>query len=235
MHQKRMSMPTGRRVPKKTNKWVTATAPGPHNKKSSIPLILVIRDLLKVVDTAKEAVRVLSEGKILVDGKVRKSLKFPVGLFDVVSIPDEDRYYRVLQDSKGRLYLNPISKEDAKWKLCKVLNKTTVKGGLVQLNLNDGTNILGSNDYKTKDTLKLSVPEKEILEKYEYKIGNLVMITGGRHNGDVGRIKDIAIIRSSKNNMVLVTSENSGKEYETIENYVFVIGEDSPEIETQGE
>lgn len=232
MHQKRMSMPTSWKVPKKTNKWITATSPGPHNKEKSIPLVVVVRDLLKVVNNAKEAKRVLSEGKVLVDGKVRKSLKFPVGLFDVVSIPEESQYYRVLQDSKGRFYLNPIDEARASWKLCRIMNKTILKGGLVQLNLNDGTNILGTNDYSTKDTLKISVPDKNIIERYAYKVGNLAMIIGGRHSGDVGQIKEITTIRSSKNNMVLISADS---EYETIENYVFVIGEDSPEIILGGE
>ena len=232
MHQKRMSMPTSWKVPKKTNKWVTATSPGPHSKDASLPLVVVIRDLLGIVDTAKEAKKVLMEGKVLIDGVKRKDLKFPVGLFDVVALPDEGKYYRVLQDGKGRLYLNETDEERAKWKLCRIANKVTLKGGAVQLNLSDGSNILGSDEYKVKDTIKISVPEKKILQRLEYKVGNLAMITGGRHIGDVGKIADIMTIKSSKNNMAKIAGES---EYETIENYVFVIGEDKPEIRLGGE
>ncbi|WNY24042.1 hypothetical protein MmiHf6_13670 [Methanimicrococcus hongohii] len=228
MHQKRMSMPTSWRVPKKTNKWITATSPGPHNKQSSLPLVVILRDMLKVVDSSKEAKQILLEKKVLIDGIARKNLKFPVGLFDVIAIPENNEYYRMLQDSKGRLYLNTIDEERAKFKVCKILNKTTVKGGKTQLNLHDGTNILASEDYKTKDTIKVSVPDKQILQKLEYKIGNVAMITGGRHSGMVGTIKEINVIRSSKNNVVTISGIDS--EIETIENYVFVIGEDKPVI-----
>lgn len=228
MHQKRMSMPTSWRVPKKTNKWITATSPGPHNKQSSLPLVVILRDMLKVVDNSKEAKRILLEKQVFVDGIARKSLKFPVGLFDVIAIPANNQYYRMLQDSKGRLYLNNIDEERAKFKICKILNKTTVRGGQTQLNLHDGTNILASEDYKTKDTIKISLPDKQILEKLEYKVGNLAMITGGRHSGMVGTLNEINIIRSSKNNVVKISGIDS--DIETIENYVFVIGEDKPVI-----
>ncbi|MDR2944314.1 MAG: 30S ribosomal protein S4e [Methanosarcinales archaeon] len=228
MHQKRMSMPTSWKVPKKTNKWITAASPGPHNKNSSLPLGVILRDMLKIVDNAKEAKQILLEKKVFIDGIARKSLKFPVGLYDVIAIPANNQYYRMLQDSKGRLYLNNIDEERAKFKVCKILNKTTVKGGKTQLNLHDGTNILASEDYKTKDTIKISLPDKQILQKLEYKVGNFAMITGGRHSGMVGTIKEINIIKSSKNNVVTISGIDS--EIETIENYVFVIGEDKPVI-----
>ena len=89
MHQKRMSMPTSRKVSKKTNKWITATSPGPHSKEASLPLVVILRDMLKVVNDAKEAKQILLEKQVLIDGIARKSLKFPVGLFDVVAIPAE--------------------------------------------------------------------------------------------------------------------------------------------------
>ena len=228
MHQKRMSMPTSWKVPKKTNKWITATCPGPHTKESSISLVVVLRDMLKVVANAKEAKRILQENRVLVDGVARKELKFPVGLFDVVSIPINNQYYRMLQDSKGRLFLNEIEEERAQWKICRINGKTTVAGGKVQLNLHDGSNIIASNDYKRKDTVKISLPDKKILQKLEYKIGNTVFITGGSHNGTIGQIKEIEVIRSSKNNVVIIS--NNGIDTETIENYVFVIGEDKPII-----
>jgi len=228
MHQKRMSMPTSWRVPKKTNKWITATSPGPHNKDSSLPLVVILRDMLGIVDNAKEAKTILLEKKVLVDGVARKSLKFPVGLFDVISVPAHNQYYRMLQDSKGRLYLNTIDEERAQFKVCRIMNKTTVRGGKTQLNLHDGTNILATEDYKTKDTIKVSLPDKKILQKLEYKVGNLAMITGGRHSGVVGTLSEITIIKSSKNNVVKISGTES--DIETIENYVFIIGEDKPVI-----
>lgn len=230
-HQKRLSIPKSWKFGKKANKWVTATQSGPHSRAHSLPLGVVIRDMLKLVDNRKEGKRVLAEGKILVDGIPRKDVKFPVGLFDVISIPPMDEAYRVLQDEKGRLTLHKLNEPGAN-KLCRIDNKTTITGGKVQLNLNDGTNILGSDDYKTKDSLILSIPDKQVVKRLEYKVGNLAMVVGGQHSGELGTIKEIREVKSSKHNTVLISGD---KEFETIEPYVIVIGEDKPEIKLGGE
>ena len=55
----------------------------------SMPMMVVIRDMLHVCDTAAEGqARSCTTESVLVDGKVVTSLRrFPVGLMDVVSIP----------------------------------------------------------------------------------------------------------------------------------------------------
>ncbi len=229
MHQKRLSAPKTYKVPRKVAKWITKPSPGPHNKEA-IPLLVVIRDFLKLADTAREARRIIGAGEILVDGIVRKDYKFPVGLFDVVTIPKLDKSYRILFDEKGRYVPREI--EDADLKLYKIVNKTVVKGGKIQLNLFDGTNILASNDYKTKDSLLMKIPEKEIVDHLKFEEGALVMITGGSHAGEIGRLKEYKVVRSSAPN--LVTVEGEERDITTIEDYVFVIGKkdsDKPVID----
>ncbi len=230
-HQKRISVPNSWQVSKKSNKWVTSTRPGPHNKQQSIPLGVVLRDMLGIVDTRAEAKRALSECKVLVDGVVRKDLRFPIGLLDVISIPAENVAYRMLLDRRGRLEVYKLRDNDAN-KLCRINGKTILKGGAVQLNLNDGTNLLGSSDYKTKDSLILSLPDKNVIKHIRYEVGNLAMIVGGRHTGEIGTIKDINTVKSSKHNTVSISGEY---EFETIEDFVVVIGEKEPEIKLGGE
>jgi small subunit ribosomal protein S4e len=230
-HQKRISVPNSWQVSKKSNKWVTATRPGPHNKQQSIPLVVLLRDMLGIVDTRAEAKRVLSEGNVLVDGVIRKDLRFPVGLLDVITIPLENAAYRMLLDRKGRLEVHKLEDINAN-KLCRIDGKTILNGGAVQLNLNDGTNLLGSNDYKTKDSLILSLPDKNVVKHIRYEVGNLAMIVGGRHTGEIGSIKEINTVRSSKHNTVSITGDY---EFETIEEFVVVIGRKEPEIKLGGE
>lgn len=220
MHQKRLSAPKTYKIPRKSGgRWTVKPSPGPHNK-YAIPLLIVVRDYLQLADTAREARRIIASGEILVDGVPRKDYKFPVGLFDVIKIPKLEKSYRIVFDEKGRYV--PIEIEDDDLKLYKIVNKTMVKGGKIQLNLFDGTNVLAGNEYKTKDSILMKIPEKEIVDHLPFEIGALVMVTGGGHAGEIGRIKDYKIVRSSAPNLVTVESEKG--EFTTIVDYIFVVG-----------
>ena len=56
---KRLNAPKSWPVPRKSNVWVTSPNPGPHSLDGCMPLSVVLRDMLKVVDTAAEAKKVL--------------------------------------------------------------------------------------------------------------------------------------------------------------------------------
>ncbi len=223
-HEKRVAAPTSWPIPRKTHHWVVGANAGPHSKETGIPLLVVVRDMLKLANNSREAKRIINEGTIFVDGRARTDYKYIIGLFDIVSIPSTNEYYRVLLDKQNRFKLY---KEGADaLKLCRINNKTIVKNGAVQLNLHDGSNIIASNDYKTFDTVLLG-ENRKIVKHISYKPGNLAMVVGGEHSGEIGKIKQIRKVRGSGTNMVAISNES---EFETIENYVFVIGESAPEI-----
>ena len=225
-HLKRFSAPETWRIERKTKKWAIHPSPGPHPVDRSLPLAVVVRDYLKLADSAREAKKIIAARKILIDGKARRDHKFPCGLMDVVSIPDMDEHYRILFDSKGHLRLVKIDGEEAKWKLSRVENKTIVKGGKLQLNLHDGRNIIaGENVYSTGDVLKISIPEQEIMEKIPLAKGYLALITGGIHTGEIAEIDEIVVTKSPMPNIVKL------KGFSTIKPYVFPIGKDKPLVE----
>ena len=97
-HLKRLKAPRAWRIERKVAKWTVKPSPGPHSFKNSIPLLLIVRDFLKIADTGKEARRIISAKEIQVDGKSRRDYKFPCGLMDVIAIPKMGEYYRVLFD-----------------------------------------------------------------------------------------------------------------------------------------
>ncbi|MEA3295021.1 MAG: 30S ribosomal protein S4e [Euryarchaeota archaeon] len=231
-HLKRIASPKKWPIAKKTHIWVTKPNPGPHSLKHAIPLSILFRDILKLTDNMRETKRVLNEGNVLVDGIVRKDHKFPVGLFDVIQIPKQKVSYRILLDPSSRLMVNELDTQDPK-KPAQILNKTIIRGGKVQLNLHDGTNILGRNDYKTKDTIILSIPDKSIHKHIKYEQGNLALVIGGTHSGELAKINEIKKVRSGRNNMVLLEKKD-GTVFETIEDYAFVVGTDEPEFNLGG-
>jgi small subunit ribosomal protein S4e len=227
-HMKRLAAPRVLRLHRKEKKLTIRAAPGPHPLELAIPLGLIVRDYLSLCDSYKEARKIVSNGDILVDGVKRKNFKFPCGLMDVISIPKTRKNIRILFDRNGKLTLVPISESDAEWKLCRIQNKTIVKGKKVQLNLHDGKNKLVEKDeYKTGDVLKISFKENKIDEVYRFDKGTVSMIIGGTHIGEIASIDEIQIVASSKPNLAKMKGE---KEFSTIAEYVFPIGKTKPAI-----
>jgi len=227
-HLKRLAAPRVLRIPRKERVFTIRASPGPHALDQSIPLGLLVRDYMKLCDTYKEARKIVSNGDILVDGAKRKNFKFSCGLMDVITIPKIRKSVRILFDRKGKLILVPISESDAEWKLCRVQNKTIIRGNKIQLNLHDGNNKLVEKDeYKTGDVLKISFKENKIDEVYKFDKGTVSMITGGTHIGEVANIEEIQVVASSKPNLAIMKGE---KEFSTIAQYVFPIGKTKPAI-----
>jgi len=230
-YQKRLSMPKTWNIRRKTHKWAVKASPGPHSGLKSIPLLLVIRDVMKLANSSREVRKILHDGNILVDGVVRRDYKFPVGVFDVITIPKIDLSYRVFLDGKQRLSLVKIG--DPEVKLCKITGKTIIKGGNIQLNLHDGSNVVSDEySYHPSDSVIISLPERKILKHLTYKPGSLALIIGGAHSGELATIEDIRKTRSTMPNII---SLHSSYDFETIEGYVYVIGKTTPEIETPNE
>jgi len=219
--------------------WVVKPSPGPHSLKNCLPLTIVLRDILKFAKTRKEAKTIVSQGKVYVDGKVRREDDFPVGLMDVISILDIDNYFRIVPSRKG-LILHPIRKEESNFKLCRIENKKVVENGHVQLNLHDGSNILvkvvdpkkpQEDTYKALDSVKISLPESQILEQVKMKENDFAVITSGKNIGKHGKIIEIEKTKGKKRTNALVTIEDKkGNRYQTILNFVFAIGEEQPLI-----
>lgn len=211
--------------------FVTSVRPGPHPKDRSVALSVVIRDMLNLARTAREARVILREGRVKVDGKVVKDPRRGIGFMDVISIPAINKHYRVVYDETRRLTLRETNEPD--FKLCRIQNKTMTKKGL-QLNLHDGRNILVDKDeYKTGDTIKIAIPSQKILEHYPMKEGSIVYVFGGKHAGEVGNV--VEILPGTLTREPLVTLKSGDKEFQTSKEYAFVIGTKTPAIKLEGE
>jgi small subunit ribosomal protein S4e len=225
-------------IHRKEFEWIVKPSSGPHSLEKCLPLSLVLRDILGVAETRKEAKMIISQGKVYVDGKVRRKDDFPVGLMDVLSMSDMNKFFRIMPSHKG-LFLNPVSREEASFKLLRVEDKTTVKNGRVQIALHDGSNMLAKvadpknpqGAYETFDILKLSLPEKQVIDHLKTKEGNLAVITGGKNIGKQGRIVEIEKTEAKKRrNALVVIEDEKGNRYQTILDFVFSIGGAQPLI-----
>jgi small subunit ribosomal protein S4e len=232
-HLKRLNSPGSWRIAKKTNTFVTKTRAGPHNA-SAMPVALWLRDHMGVALTMSEVKRVLKSRAVLVNGAVCTDPRMGIGVFDIIALPSVDKYFRILRAKRGDIVSVPITAEEAQSRLCKIADKTIVKGGKIQLNLRFGANILvDTQDYKPKDSVVVSLnPENkfEVIDHFGFKEGNTAMIIGGRHSGKVGKITRIDILPGSNPNRVVLSETGTDEPFETIENYVFMIGREQSAI-----
>jgi small subunit ribosomal protein S4e len=238
-HLKRLVAPESWRIPKKTQKFIMKTAPGPHNA-GALPVGVWLREHIGIAQNASEVKKILHQRDVLVNGRPCKDPRIGLGVFDIISIPKLGKHYRIQLDKRGNLISVEIPEESAKTRLCKIRNKTIIKGGKVQLNLAYGANILADNTYKAKDLIVVTLGDPEtgedrfrIVDHFPFAEGNVAMIVGGKHSGKVGRIVEIIKTASSVPNRVVLVDDSADERFETIEEYIFMVGRSgvAPELE----
>jgi small subunit ribosomal protein S4e len=180
---------------------------------------VVLRDVLGVANSMREAKRALATRRIKVDGRITTDMRRGVGIMDVLSVGDE--HYRCILDGNGKLRYVSISAKEAGHKLCRVDGKSTIKGGVTQLNLHDGRNILvdDANKYNTMDSLLLDVDSQKVKKHHKFESGVNCYLIGGSHVGSTASMSEYVVKRSSKDNEVLFD------DFGTIVDHVFVVGD----------
>lgn len=233
-HLKRVVAPKAWGIARKETKFITKPSPGPHNA-NAVPVAIWLRDQMGLARNMKEVKRILKQRDVLVNGRVCRHPDMGIGIFDIISIPKTNSYYRILRDMKGRHKTIAIDEESAQSRLIKITNKTTVKGGKIQYNLRDGSNLIGENTYNSGDSLVLSIKTGEknkIIDHFPMQSGNMAMIIGGRHSGMIAKISEIIKVPGSLPNRVIFS--DGDKTFETIDEYVVMVGRENPAIENWG-
>jgi len=202
---------------RKNVRFITASR-GPHKRDESLPLLTVIRDMLKLGETAREARKAIKGRAVKVDGKIVTDHKYGLGAFDVLEVGGKS--YRVVPRRKLE-----IVESEAGSKIVKIIGKTAVRGGKIQVNLSDGKNmLLGKNEYKVLDSLLISLPDQKVKVHIALEPGVLVFITQGMHAGKTAKL--ISIERETKR----VWLEEHGKKFEAPLFGVTAVGKDKPLI-----
>ncbi|MEM2969939.1 MAG: S4 domain-containing protein, partial [Candidatus Bathyarchaeia archaeon] len=76
-HLKREAAPGFWPIHRKKYVWTIKPLPGPHPIHQCLPLTLVVREILGLAKTRREAKKIVSQGKILVDGRIIHNERFP--------------------------------------------------------------------------------------------------------------------------------------------------------------
>lgn len=187
---KRQMAPTFWDIKRKESQFVLKVKPGPHPKDRAYPLGMVLRDVINVASTMHEAQRILTAGKVKVEGIVRRDPNLAVGLMDVIELASGQAYRLV---PKGSVLLTAISIEDAEknLKLVKITSKTTIKSNRSQYGFHDGKSLVSDQNLKVGDSCIIEIPEVKIKTHIPFEKDATALIISGENAGNIGKIEDI--------------------------------------------
>merc|ERR1719408_1150915 len=160
---------------------------------------------------------------IKVDGKVRADMFFPTGFMDVIEIDKTKESFRMLYNTKGRFVVHRISKDEATYKLCKVLKVMKGGKGVPYCVTHDGRTIKYPDpDVKVNDTVRFDFASGKCLDHIKFEVGNVAMVFGGNSIGRVGTI--VHRERHPGSFEIIHLKDSAGHSFATRLNNVFVIG-----------
>ena len=220
-HMKRLTMPRSWPLPRKSSVWIQKPNPCGHPLDLCMPMGVILRDVLGVAQNRREAKKILHSKLVKVDGAIETDIGRGVGLMDVLTVGDVS--YKCVLDTNGKLRYRTIPAKEASTKICRVMGKTTIKGAKTQVHLHDGRNLLFDEnpEYKTGDSLVISLPDQEVKSYHKFEEGSIAYLTGGNHIGELATVRGQDIKRSSKANEVQFD------DFGTISDYVFIISSES--------
>ncbi len=220
-HLKRVSVPKTWDIERKSSKFVVRPK---GYLESSMPVAVILKESLKLARTRAEAKQIVNSGAVSVDGKAVKSDRLPAGIMSTISVGGKD--YRMLLNSRGKLFLKALGPKENALKLCKIISKTALKGNRLQLGFHDGRTMLaGKKDFKRGDTVAFKLPEFTVTDCLKLAKNAKAYLTGGSNVGRTGTVESVSgfVLIKIGEKTVKASKEN-----------VFVIGNESEVISVSG-
>lgn len=236
---KRQMAPLFWGITRKDKRFVVTVRPGPHPKRASVPIAVLVRDTLRLAGTLREAKEPIYSGRVSVDGVKRRSLHHGVGLMDVVELEGAGAY-RMLPG--GGSLLRPVRMDgdgERDRKLCAVTSKTTIRGGRTQIGLHDGRSIVlgdGAAPVSIGDSCLITVPDQKILEVVRLEAGALAMVTRGTNAGRIGKVAEMRDGTFVLERMATLSIRDGGEErqIEIPTSIIMAVGGERPVIRIHG-
>jgi small subunit ribosomal protein S4e len=221
-HLKRHSAPKSWPIKRKNITFIAKPNAGSHNMKYVIPVVVLFRDVLNYAETSKEVKKIVNAEEILVNGKVVKDIRFPVGIFDVLEIKSTEEKFVLVLDSFGKFKL---VEEKSNTMYLKLSSKTKIKGGKLQFGFMNGFTLFVDektfNTAKVNDTIVYDFVKKSIESIVNLKAGVYVYFFDGNYVGKLGKINSIE--KKSGITSDIVEVEINGDIHTTIKKYAFAI------------
>jgi small subunit ribosomal protein S4e len=181
MHLTRQEVSTQIPMPRKGTKYVARAT---HHVNAAVPVVIAIRDMLKLARTSKEVEKMIKAHLLTINGKKVHSLQDAIQLFDVLKA---DKSYRMDLLPTGK-FVFAENKGDTR--LVKVMGKVILSGKKIQFNLHEGSNIIADSKIKIGDSLVLDQSNK-IKKHLPLEKSSKVLVFKGKFLGKRGTIHSI--------------------------------------------
>lgn len=191
-----------------------------HANDRGITILYILRDILRIAATRKEAKKILFQGDITINNKVRKDDTFPVQVFDTISLTKGNMHYR-LEIVNKKFELKEISSQEAEQKIVKIKGKKILKQNKVQMNLEDGNNILSTEKFNVGDSIILNTKTDKIVKVLKLQKGAKVEIVLGKHAGIKGELIELEELKRGKDFLIKL---EDGKKVSLPYKTILVIG-----------
>ena len=188
MHLKRQKAPKKWPIHRKGTKYIVRPK---YNIKNGIPILIVLRDILKIAQNRKEVKKAIHLKYILLNNKPIIDEKNTATLLDTITIIPSKKHYKIELSKKGKFQVKEIEEIDASKKVSKIVNKKILKGKKIQLNLSDGRNFISDLKCNVNDSVLIDFKTNKIEKCLPLKEKAEVTIFEGKHSGEKGIINKI--------------------------------------------
>ena len=219
-HLKRLVAPKQWPLLRKSAVFVTRPLPSGHKQALSLPLTVILRDLLNVAQNTKEVRLMVLASQVLIDNKPAKNTRQAVGLMDTIHLPLAKKAYRLSLSKKGKLQLIEIAEKEVNTKICGIYKKKNIKGNKIQLQGHDGRTFLSDSPAKPGDSIVLSLPKQEFIQHLKLEKDAQVLMLKGRHIGHRGQVQAV------EQHTITVKLDN--EVFKTSMGAMLVIGKEKP-------
>ncbi|MEA3248474.1 MAG: S4 domain-containing protein [Nanoarchaeota archaeon] len=223
MHIKKTQMPNNWPVPRKGKRKRFLAVPS-HATSKGISLLFLLRDVLKLVKTRKEAKYMTLNGMVKVNHQIRRDVNFPVQVFDTLNLSprnDSADPEKVISDYRleivnKKFSLVKVSTKDAEKKVVKIIGKKILGIKKTQMNLDDGQNFLTKEKFSVGDSVVLNTKEKKIEKILPLKKGAKIEVIRGKHSGEKGELEGFKELARGRNYIIKLEDKIVSLPYKTI-------------------
>ena len=154
-------------------------------------------------------------GMVKINNTVRKDENFPVQVFDTVNLEKAKLNYR-LEIVNKKYSLVEISAKEAETKIVKIVGKKTIGEDKIQMNLDDGQNVLTKEKFSVGDSVVLNTKENKIVKVLPLKEGAKIEVILGKHAGEKGELVGFDELTRGRTYQIKLEDKTVSLPYKTI-------------------